>query len=269
MNDDGTIQQANLAAAVHSRSAARLTGLSAHTLLHDQRISQADCQVCSQLNQKPKEFLVQLALPNQQTIECHVAPFSQRLGKSMWVMVVRDVTQREHLLQDLTERVKEVRCLNQINQLCNDHKTDMAALLSQAVEIIPSGFLYPDHIRLNIQSEWGSFGDQPSSDQSGMQSVFQHGQQQFGVLRVWYVQPENMPEFTAEEQNLIDHITSQLTGVHTRLQSQARVLRLSYLYKLLSSTNRVIAHSQNQYELFTECSVSYCNWVVLTKFLLP
>ncbi len=55
-----------------------------------------------------------------------------------------------------------------------------------------------------------------------------------------------------KRQSLIDHITIQITQVYTRLQSQGRVARLTYLYQLLSETNRVIAHSQNQQALLTE-----------------
>ena len=250
-----TIQQANLAATrVHGRSAARLVGCSVHELLHDPRVLAENCPVCSRLNQKPHEFLVQLALPDQKTIECHVAPFTERLGqKTVWVMVVRDVTQRERLLRDLRDRVKEVRCLNQINQLCNEHKADMADLLGKALKIIPSGFSHPKQLRINIESEWGNLGDaRTTENQSELQSVFQHQQQSFGMLRIWYEQPELMPEFTPEEQNLIDHICSQITEVYSRLKSQARVERLTYLYQLSSETNRVIAHSKNQHGLLKE-----------------
>ena len=49
-------------------------------------------------------------------------------------MVVRDITERQLLLQSVQKRVTEVRCLNQINQLCNHNHISMAELLNKALE---------------------------------------------------------------------------------------------------------------------------------------
>ncbi|MCT8088194.1 PAS domain S-box protein [Acinetobacter sp. C_4_1] len=249
-----TIQQVNLAAArLHGIAAAQLTGRSVHELVHDPRVKAEDCPVCSRLQQAPQEFLTQLSLPDRKTVECHVAPFAERLGqKPVWVMVVHDITDRQLLLQDVQKRVKEVRCLNQINQLCNNTHTGMTELLQKAMEIIPSGFSSPERIHLRIDSDWGIFGTELSAQTPCLQSVFGNDAQKFGSLTIWYAEAPDMPAFLDEEQSLIDHITSQITDVYIRLQSQARVARLTYLYQLLSETNRVIAHSQNQKQLLTE-----------------
>lgn len=250
------IQQVNLAAAqLHGIPATQLTGRSVHELVHDPRVKAEDCPVCSRLQQAPQEFLIQLTLPDHKTVECHVAPFAERLGKkTVWVMVVHDITDRQRLLQDLQERVKEVRCLNQINQLCNNTQFGMTELLQKVMKTIPSGFSSPERIHLQIHSDWGIFGAAPPAQTPCLQSVFANETQQFGTLTVWYDQVPDATVFLDEEQeqNLIDHITSQITDVYTRLQSQGRVARLSYLYQLLSETNRVIAHSQNQQELLND-----------------
>lgn len=249
-----TIQQVNLAAAqLHGIPAIQLSGRSVHELVHDPRVKAEDCPVCSRLQQAPQEFLIQLTLPDHKTVECHVAPFAERLGeKPVWVMVVHDITERQILLQDVQKRVKEVRCLNQINQLCNHTHIGMTELLHKAMEIIPSGFSSLERIHLQIHSDWGVFGTAPRAQTPCLQSVFANETQQFGILTVWYDPAADAPAFLDEEQSLIDHITSQITDVYTRLQSQGRVARLTYLYQLLSETNRVIAHSQNQQDLLTE-----------------
>ncbi len=254
VSSDQSIQQVNLAAArLHGIAAAQLTGSSVHELVHDPRVKAEDCPVCSRLQQAPQEFLIQLTLPDRKTVECHVAPFAERLGKKpVWVMVVHDITDRQLLLQDLQERVKEVRCLNQINQLCNHTHTGMTELLQKAMEIIPSGFSSPERIHLRIDSDWGIFGTELPVQTPYLQSTFANDTQKFGNLTIWYAQAPDTPAFLDEEQSLIDHITSQITNVYIRLQSQGRVARLTYLYQLLSETNRVIAHSQNQQQLLTE-----------------
>ena len=254
VNSDQTIQQVNLAAAqLHGIAAVQLTGRSVHELVHDPRVKAEDCPVCSRLKQTPQEFLIQLTLPDHKTVECHVAPFSERLGKkTAWVMVVHDITDRQLLLQDVQKRVKEVRCLNQINQLCNHTYTSMSELLQKVMQTIPSGFTFPERIHLQIDTDWGVFGTVPPTQRPCLQSIFANDSQQFGTLNVWYDPAQDAPAFLDEEQVLIDHITSQITDVYTRLQSQGRVTRLTYLYQLLSETNRVIAHSQNQEGLLNE-----------------
>ncbi|WP_052127884.1 HD domain-containing phosphohydrolase, partial [Acinetobacter sp. HR7] len=198
-------------------------------------------------------FLVQLNLPNNKTIECHVAPFAKSLGKkTVWVMVMHDITDRQHLLQDVQKRAQEVHCLNQINQLCNHTYSDMQELLIKVMDIMPSGFSHPESVHLNIQSEWGNFGEEIPVETLCLKSAFANDTQEFGTLTVWYDPISEMPVFLDEEQGLIDHISSQITDVYIRLQSQGRVARLTYLYQLLSETNRVIAHSQNQPQLLAE-----------------
>ncbi|OTG70342.1 PAS domain S-box protein [Acinetobacter sp. ANC 4218] len=254
VNSDQTIQQVNLAAArLHGIAAAQLTGRSVHELVHDPRVKAEDCLVCSRLQQTPQEFLIQLNLPDQKTVECHLAPFAERLGKkTVWVMVVHDITDRQFLLQDVQKRVKEVRCLNQINQLCNHTHLDMTELLPKVMQTIPSGFSSPERVHLQIDSDWGVFGTVPPTQTPCLQSIFANDTQQFGTLSVWYDPAQDATAFLDEEQSLIDHITSQITDVYIRLQSQGRVARLTYLYQLLSETNRVIVHSQNQQQLLTE-----------------
>jgi len=248
------IQQVNLAAAqLHGIPATQLSERSVHELVHDPRVKAEDCPVCSRLQQAPQEFLIQMTLPDHKTVECHVAPFAERLGKkTVWVMVVHDITDRQFLLQDLQERVKEVRCLNQINQLCNNTHTGMSELLHKVMQTIPSGFSSPERVKLQIDSDWGVFGTAPPAQMPFLQSVFANETQQFGTLSIWYDPAADAPTFLDEEQSLIDHITGQITDVYTRIQSQRRVARLTYLYQLLIETNRVIAHSQNRQDLLTE-----------------
>src|SRR5699024_1225986 len=72
------------------------------------------------------------------------------------------------------------------------------------------------------------------------------------TLSIWYDPAADAPTILDEEQSLIDHITSKINDVYTRIQSQRRVARLTYLYQLLIETNLVIAHSQNRQDLLTE-----------------
>src|SRR5690606_7623137 len=182
--------------------------------------------------------------------------------------VMHDITDRLLLLQNLQERVKEVRCLNQVNHLCNNTHSGMTELLHKVMEMIPSDFTSPKRIHLQIRSTWANIGEKHPAQNFCLQSAFANDKQQFGTLTVLYDQGPNAPVFLAEEQNLIDHITGQITDVYTRIQSQRRVARLTYLYQLLIETNRVIAHSQNRQDLLTELQQVLLNLGSFAKILI-
>src|SRR5690606_39976201 len=118
-------------------------------------------------------------------------------------------------------------------------------------------FTSPERIHLQIRSTWGNLGEEPLAQNFCLQSVFANDKQQFGTLTVWYDQGPDAPVFLAEEQNLIDHITGQITDVYTRIQSQRRVARLTYLYQLLIETNRVIADRKSTRLNSSHVKISY------------
>ncbi len=138
---DGTIQQANQAAAHWvDQSPAALVGQSVRILLHPAQSSAEVCPVCLRLQQARTGFLITLDLPGQRTVECHAAPLhGERADMPAWVLVLRDVSERERLsrereslLHDLNERVKELRGLHGVANLLEKHRPERARQAGKA-----------------------------------------------------------------------------------------------------------------------------------------
>ena len=145
---DGTIQQANQAAAQWvGQSPATLVGQSVRILLHPAQSPAEVCPVCQRLQQARTSFLITLDLPGQRTVECHAAPLHDDGPHAAWVLVLRDVSERERLsrereslLHDLNERIKELRGLHGVANLLKSTDLNVPAKLEKLVALLPPLF---------------------------------------------------------------------------------------------------------------------------------
>ncbi|HEX5371976.1 MAG TPA: MASE3 domain-containing protein [Aquabacterium sp.] len=262
VRSDGLIQQANRAAASYlGCPAEQLVGQSSHALLHDAALRQTDCPVCTRLRQPGPGFLLELELSNRRAIEVHMAPFATVGGGGQaWVQVVRDISERrrlarerEALLHDLGERVKELRCMYAVSELTDRPDIQMSALLQGLVEVLPAGFVLPQHLCAAVEGHWGHFGvDLPGTlPQCHLVAAIEHAGHEVGHIQVWYPDALDDPQacFLPEEQVLIQNIARHVNEAIQRQQSAERIQRLSYLYEMLSATNRAAARCHDQAEL--------------------
>lgn len=251
---DLRILQANQAAArVNGTSAAQLVGQSAHDMLHDQRLSVDQCPVCQAVVQGNGVYFGVLDLGEDRFVECHVAPFNPFPGQqAAWVMVVRDVSRRErlahdreYLVQQLQGRVKEVLCLYEVAQLCKASDISMDVLLNRVIQVMSVGFTDPERLRVGISSPWGPFGQPVPAGLATLQSHIRCHGDDHATMTVWYHPDPRQasPALSSQEAGLLDAIALQLSDACARLHAQDRVKRLSYLFEMLSATNRAIAHS--------------------------
>lgn len=259
---DGLIRQANQAASEYLHQPVHgLVGLHCHVLLHDPRQDPNACPICLRLKTPSSPFLMQLDLPGGRAVECHVAPFTDDLEKDQaWVQVVRDVSarqrmtqERERLIQDLGERVKELHCLHTASELTQTTGLGLPAMFQELVSILPAGFVAPDRLRVRIESKWGDFGAHCPSDAIArcLQSELVFGHRQVGRISVWYPQATDPPPpaFLPEEHTLLRNVALLFTQTIARTQAQERVQHLSHLYEMLSTTNRAVARCHNREEL--------------------
>lgn len=257
----GRIHQANTAAAVHAQqSVERLVGQPSHYLFHDDRITPQECPVCIHLATGQVPFVLELNLEQgQRTIECSLAAFSQR--QHMFVQVVRDVTrrrqletEREQLVHDLGERVKELRCMHAIAELIEQPGITIPQLLRGLIELLPTAFRYPDSLYVCIDSQWGWFG--PNQPDTPVNNRLEYPLLVEGIstghLLAWYSPTLHLTPhegFLGEERALLENVVLHVGETIERLLTTEKIRRLSYMYEMLSATNRAMIRCTGQEEL--------------------
>lgn len=260
---DGTIQQANQAAARWvGQSPAALVGQSVRTLLHPAQDAAEVCPVCQRLQQARTGFLVTLDLPGQRTVECHAAPLHGDGPHAAWVLVLRDVTERERLsrereslVHDLNERVKELRGLHGVANLLKSSELDLQGKLDKLVALLPPCFVLPNEVQACIDSSWGHFGASLPSPvpRRHLQASIERNGVLVGHIHTWYPDALNTPlaTFLPEERELVTSVAAQLNETLQRVQAAERVQRLTSLYDMLSATSREVARRQQRDDILS------------------
>jgi PAS domain S-box-containing protein len=258
---DGRIRQANRAAVAYSGLSAReLLGRHAHGVFHGAATDATACPVCTRVARGETGFVAELDRGGSEgSVECTLAPYWQGELRYGVVQVVRDITERkrlsrerERLVTDLGERVKELRCLYDVSRLLEQPALDIPAVLAELVRMLPPAFFYSDKARAGVASDWGSFGDAAalSAPVRLAREISVDGVVS-GRLVVSY--PDDLggqgDPFLPEEHALVRTVAQRIGEAIERRRAESRVRRLSYLYEMLSAANRAIVHCANQDEL--------------------
>ena len=263
LGGDGLIRQANQAAAdAAGLTVEDLIGRSLHALFHAPDVSVGDCPVCARLSRGESRFSLEIDRgKGRGTIECTIAPFASGDHDRSYVQVIRDVTERkrllaerEQLVTDLGERIKELRCQYAIAQELAHPEADVDSLMQAVVRILPSGFMHPELARATLLRNGHIYG---STDWENAQFVvsaelYCNGSN-VGSLKVFYDEALNSADdpFLPEERTLLQSVAQRLGEAIERLQASGQVRRLTYLYDMLSATNRAIVRCHTQDELLS------------------
>ncbi|MDO8329957.1 MAG: MASE3 domain-containing protein [Fluviicoccus sp.] len=257
---NGVIKQANTAAALHARlPAEQLVGCTIHELFHESAIPPADCPVCSRLARDSAGFETDLSLPlSERTVVCIVAPFDTIQGEAAFVQVVRDITERqrmlterETLIQDLGERLKEMNCLNALSELSRKPDLNIETWLAGVAALLPPAFLFPEKAHTVLNSSWGSFGHHwPENTPSAvLEQPIEINGTQCGIIKVWYPDDLQPKPFLPEESVMLRNVARDVGETIERLRDAEKVRQLSSLYEILSATNRSLVYCTNVEEL--------------------
>lgn len=158
--------------------------------------------------------------------------------------------EREQLVYQLGERIKELRCMNSVAELCERTGLDIAALLNGVVELLPPGFAFQNLVRVRVDCDWGHVGaampDRPVRNRL-RESIWVDGRE-VGQITVWYPDESSRTEelLLPEENTLLRNVALQTGDAIGRLKAAERIQRLQYLYEMLSAVNRSLVHSQNR-----------------------
>ncbi|MTD32345.1 MASE3 domain-containing protein [Paludibacterium denitrificans] len=257
---DGTIREANQASEDYTGlQLEQLIGQSSHTLFHDASIPAEHCPVCLRIAQGTATFTQELVQEKGfWAVECSVAPFSGNDPEHAYVRVIRDISQRrqleaerETLVYNLGERIKELRCLYAISDLIEKPDIDIPSLLKGVIDVLPSAFRFPEQAQAGLVSQWGqfgmAFGDCHNDNTRQLQRPLEVNGATVGT--VWVCYPEAIPlddaPFLAEEQELMDTVALRVSETIENNLAAARLQRLTNFYEMLSATNRAIVHCRS------------------------
>lgn len=255
----GRILQVNAAASRFAGLAPQaLIGRALHDLFHASDTSVEQCPVCSRIARGEAPFMLEVDRGADRGIgECSVASVLLEGRETAFVHAMRDVTERkrmaierERLVSTLGKRVQELGCLYAISSLIGRADLDARELLGGVVALLPSAFARPGSAVAWIESNWGAFG-QASRDaerRNIVRPLIASGVR-VGTMTVGYdelLSRGPSEPFLAEEQALMDTVAQKVGEALARIQAQAQVKRLTYLYNMLSATNRAIVHCKSQ-----------------------
>lgn len=262
LGDDGLIRQANHAAVSYAGLPVEgLVGHDVHSLFHASAVHPTECPVCARMARGETRFTVEIDRgAGEGTVECAVAPFLP--GGHGLVQVVRDITERkrlaaerEQLVWSLGERVKELRALYAVTQLIDQPNLDIPQLMNGVAQALPSGFAHAAQAQACVESDWGRFGPLPVGTAAHrLSEPLLVAGRQVGQLHVWY--PDDLrivgEVFLAEEHALLGTVAQRVGESVERMLADRQVRRLTYLYEMLSATNRAIVRCRTDEQLLAQ-----------------
>lgn len=262
----GAILQANGAAGRHAGVAQEeLVGRSVHDVFHGTLPAQADCPVCAAMARGAADFVAEARDGSGRVLECSVAPFAAPGRRQRYVHVAHDITERKRLSDDrdvlvrsLGERVKELRCLYAISELLAGAGQELSKLLPEVVRLLPSAFPHARYAHAALEGEAGFVGDRGGEEaRYRLTREVLVGGRRFGSLHVFYdegiqtVGAEGAP-FLPEEDELLGTVAQRVGEAIERREAAEKVQRLTYLYEMLSATNRAAVRCNSKRQLLRQ-----------------
>jgi len=176
--------------------------------------------------------------------------------------------ERENLLNESRERVKEISCLYRAVDLARQSRS-IEHLLSKFPAVIEPGLQFPERARAKISFDGVDYRSRSFKETEWkMSSNIVSGQRQRGTMEVYYI--ERSPDadegpFLREERSLLDNLAQILGDALWRLEAEAHVGReKAKLSAMISGMDEgvVFADARNR---IIETNEFFCNFVGQTR----
>ncbi|WP_162418562.1 PAS domain S-box protein [Cyclobacterium roseum] len=183
-------------------------------------------------------------------------PSKLKDGSIVWDAVILDITKRkeaeinlEKTFDSLRERIKEQECLYRITRLSNS-LSEWDSLLEQAVEILPTGWRYPEHAIATIHyGERNFFSSGFTSFSTSLNASYTTIEEKKLSLKVGYPIGFEVNEkdfFFKEEVRLLDTLVAHLGAAIDQLIAEEAIK---------ASNDRVNALVRNINGIFWEAAI--------------
>ncbi len=194
------------------------------------------------------EFEMQGLKGTRLWLDTHAAPLHDIHGNIIALLAVtRNITERKHSEQalkkyshDLTERVKELRCLYTVSELARQHDISAEQIIRHSLVALAQAYMYPEITACRIY--W--YGQDYSTDNfnktrwSQQAAIIVHGESA-GLIEVCYLEerpPEYEGVFLAEERKLLDGVANVLAEFFERQQTNERLKQSSARLAMLMNS---------------------------------
>jgi len=186
------------------------------------------------------------------TISTNAKLYYNSKGEPLGVeSVFRDITDRrraekdrEKLLHDVGERLKELNCMYTISNSIRRRET-LEEIFQDTVDAIPPAWHYPEITRGKIHYNDREWVSEPFKDTAWKQSsdIIINGQK-LGVVEAYYLEESpilNEGPFMKEERDLMNSIAQTLTEAIVRKQAEEKLLESEEKFRtLVTSTEEII-----------------------------
>ena len=168
---------------------------------------------------------------------------------------LQDITERKQAedalrkqTRALQERTKELNCLYQLSQLVWQRDTSFAEILKGTVDLLPSGWQYPENVGVRIVCNEQEVRTDNFRETLWKQSAdITANRKHVGVVEICYL--EEKPEeddgpFLKEERALIEGIAAELGKAITHSQMEQELIRLERL-RAVGELSAGVSHNLN------------------------
>ncbi|MFW6149590.1 MAG: sensor domain-containing diguanylate cyclase [Atribacterota bacterium] len=161
----------------------------------------------------PDEFRLNRKDHKKIAVEIFTYPLKIK-NKPLVLAIARDISERKRIEKTLSERVKELNCLYRVSKIIAKVNISVHQALQSIVEILPSGWQYPElvcaNIKLNDQNYQSKNFRVTKWKQSASITV---KNQAIGEIEVYYLKAISQSEgsFLKEEHDLIDSLARRIS----------------------------------------------------------
>ncbi len=148
----------------------------------------------------------------------------------------------QRIIEDLSERAKELNCLYHIEDILRDRDTDLEQAASRMIEVMPSGWQYTQLCKVRIVVDSREFTSKGFSETQWSQSapVFVN-EEEVGKIEIFYIEEVSVGShspFLKEEQKLLNTIADRFGHFLLQLRLQQSVVDFQNARIQLENTNK-------------------------------
>ena len=186
------------------------------------------------------------------------------------VWYFRDITdrkrveaEREKLLQDLGERVKELGCINDISRLAEEHWISIEEFVQRAVGILPPAWRYPEicAARITLNSKEFKTANFRETEWSQSADIIVD-RKKFGAVTICYLEEKPAVDegpFLREERSLINTVADFLGHIIQHRLSEAEIRDSEEKFRMIfDNANDGILLADTESKKFHFANVTIC-----------